>query len=245
MLESNADLNDSQILGLLESLPGDDETAQRTIFDIGANHGQSVSSFLRRFPSATIHAFEPNPAAYHQLLQNYGELPNVHCHRLALGDACGPTKFHSTRLSEVASLLRPAPVLVERSGSDKYDFEMISVEMATLDKFCEKHAVAHIDLCKIDVQGAESRVLSGARSMLQNHRIALIYMEATFSETYEGQSDFRRVYNLLSDMQYVLWDFMPRQYVQCGRIWYADVIFASQSSFHLIDAAHRDQPNSN
>ena len=34
----------------------------RTVFDVGANIGQTVTAFARDYPGAEIHCFEPEPA---------------------------------------------------------------------------------------------------------------------------------------------------------------------------------------
>ena len=47
----------------------------------------------------------------------------------------------------------------------------------TLDHFCFDQHVHHIDILKMDVQGAGYRVLDGARQMLTQQRVSLIYME--------------------------------------------------------------------
>jgi hypothetical protein len=37
------------------------------LFDVGANHGQSIKRFRRRFNAAKIHAFEPSPINFAKL----------------------------------------------------------------------------------------------------------------------------------------------------------------------------------
>ncbi|MDZ7619444.1 MAG: hypothetical protein U1E05_20790, partial [Patescibacteria group bacterium] len=38
-----------------------------SIFDIGANVGQSIVNYRQLFPQCTIRAFEPNPAVFQHL----------------------------------------------------------------------------------------------------------------------------------------------------------------------------------
>lgn len=42
------------------------------------------------------------------------------------------------------------------------DFDRIDIEAVTLDALCKAHAIEHIDLLSIDVEGAELEVLQGA-----------------------------------------------------------------------------------
>ena len=46
-----------------------------------------------------------------------------------------------------------------------------------------------IDFLKVDVQGAEPQVLAGARALLSQHRIALLYVEWSDDETGRGMPD--------------------------------------------------------
>ncbi|GAB4073253.1 hypothetical protein GCM10028812_53370 [Ancylobacter sonchi] len=48
-------------LDIIRALPGWDPTR---IFDVGANSGQSASSYAIAFPEALIHSFEPVPETY-------------------------------------------------------------------------------------------------------------------------------------------------------------------------------------
>jgi hypothetical protein len=45
--------------------------------------------------------------------------------------------------------------------------------------------ISHIDLLNIDVQGGERMVLEGARRLLKNGAVSLIYTEAMFFPFYE------------------------------------------------------------
>ena len=54
------------------------------------------------------------------------------------------------------------------------------VHCVTLDQYCIEHGIEHIDTLKIDVQGFESKVLRGARSILEN--VGQIMIESTWME---------------------------------------------------------------
>jgi hypothetical protein len=40
------------------------QTTNPTLFDVGANCGQTIDAMLAHFPGASIHAFEPGRAAF-------------------------------------------------------------------------------------------------------------------------------------------------------------------------------------
>src|SRR6476620_920097 len=60
-----------------------------TIFDIGANEGQSAVKFREAFPLATIHCFEPASVQYGNLVRRLSWDKRVRCHRVAVGSAPG------------------------------------------------------------------------------------------------------------------------------------------------------------
>lgn len=61
----------------------------RTVLDVGANVGQSARDYLRHWPHARIHCFEPVTATFDALVRNLAGDPRVRCHRVALGSSEG------------------------------------------------------------------------------------------------------------------------------------------------------------
>jgi FkbM family methyltransferase len=57
----------------------------KTIFDVGANIGQTAKTYRRLFPSAEIWSFEPFPASYESLCRSLSG-PGFHPVPLALSD---------------------------------------------------------------------------------------------------------------------------------------------------------------
>ncbi len=59
------------------------------------------------------------------------------------------------------------------------DYKVIPFEayLTTLDAFCRERRIEAIDFLKIDVEGAEHRVLEGARELLEAQKIDCIQFE--------------------------------------------------------------------
>lgn len=55
-------------------------------------------------------------------------------------------------------------------------------QMTTIDAYCEKNNIDHIDVMKIDVEGHEPEVIQGAKDMLTNNKVDIIILEANESE---------------------------------------------------------------
>jgi FkbM family methyltransferase len=78
-----------------------------TIFDVGANTGQTISSIQKTFVDPIIHAFEPSPKSFETLQQ---ASPNgVHLNQCAVGAEVGQQEFREAGSSVMSSLLDPAP----------------------------------------------------------------------------------------------------------------------------------------
>ncbi len=231
MKKHNTEFKESRIVEMMQRLA----PSGGTIFDVGANCGQTLQACLDLFPGAAIYCFEPNPSVFPELQRIAPQNSRVFCQNIGLGNQEGVAPFYATQLPEAASLLKPSKVLMKRSRDKKYEFSVIDVTIDTIDNFCHTHTVSSIDLLKIDVQGAEALALSGARKMLEAHKISLIYLELVFAETYDHQADFREIYNLLDDCGYLLWDMIPLNYVRSGRLWFANAIFVSDPAAKQLE----------
>lgn len=141
----------------------------RTVLDVGANIGQSTESFLRTFPNAQIHAFEPVEANLAALRARFGQHPRVHIHPHALGARRGEIEMGLARHAGGHS------VLLAADATDK-----VSVPLETLDQVCRDNSLERIDLLKPDVEGFELSVLQGGAELLQGNRIRMILAECVF-----------------------------------------------------------------
>lgn len=167
----------------------------RIIFEIGACEGEHTAGYGRAFPSAKFYLFEPLPTNCEKIAAMLSQekwLP-AEVFAIALSNEAGEAEFHvsssqdASRRSEAnksSSLMQPR---AERPRELEWlEFkETIKVKTDTLDAWCRRQRVRHIDFIHMDVQGAELRVLAGAEKMLP--RIKAIWMEVAFQPSYEGQ----------------------------------------------------------
>lgn len=125
--------------------------------DVGANIGYYTKKMAEVVgPTGTIHAFEPLPSAWNLLKANVAHIPQCQLHNKAVAETPGELPFYAHPNGDTSSL-------VPSSGSTK-----IVVPVTTLDQ--ELSALTQLDLLKIDVEGAEYRVLQGAKQSIQTHR---------------------------------------------------------------------------
>jgi FkbM family methyltransferase len=199
----------------------------KTIFDVGANEGQSSIVFHEMFPGAQVHAFEPFPATFEKLRQNVVHLPRVKPYALGLSDRTGESELHvSTQESSLNSLLGQGREYV---WSETAPLESkVKVRLSTLDSFCEEQKIAEIDFLKIDVQGVEHLVLKGASQMLARGAIRVIRLEVLFVQLYEGQASFHELLKTMAASNMAFCGLYDLVYQENRRLAWGDALFVQE-----------------
>ena len=161
-------------------------SAPYTVFDVGANRGQTASMMLKRMPIAKLCCFEPVPSTFEKLHANLATKPAVECFPFGLSDFEGQSKIRIFSSSLLASTCDSSPIL---SADSRLFDHTESIQLRTLDSFCEEFEITCIDLLKVDTEGADLRTLRGAESMLRDHRVSMVLFEfycASSGETADG-----------------------------------------------------------
>jgi FkbM family methyltransferase len=126
--------------------------APRTIFDVGAAEGEWSRMAAAIWPGADLVGFEGRASSAPALEATQRALAHFRYHRCFLGARSGRTAFadrgHQTSFYATAD------------GGDQ------GAEMRTLDEMSEAGLVPQPDFIKLDVQGYEIEVLSGAPRLL-------------------------------------------------------------------------------
>lgn len=139
--------------------------------DVGANVGLYTALALRRMhPPGQIVCVEPDPVSTTFLKQTISANQNgqeVSLHQLALSDKQG----------EVLLYKNPENNGDNRIYSDPLCPDGISVSSDTLDNLLQRAGITEINLIKIDVQGAEAKVVAGALSSLRKSNDCVMMTE--------------------------------------------------------------------
>ena len=133
--------------------------------DIGAHKGHILRELLNVAPNGSSFAFEPIPNLYKGLQSKYGK--KVKVYDTALSDQKGEKTF-------TLFVDRPAfSGFNKRAIEGDYVTETLVVKVDRLDNIIDPSI--HIDLIKIDVEGAEMEVLKGAERILKNSKPIVLF----------------------------------------------------------------------
>lgn len=140
-----------------------------SVLDIGANIGLLSCEFARLAGHAgRVAAFEPDPATLDCLKFNTRSLRTVQLVHAAVSDSNGLCKL----------FLHPTSGMSNSLVHDWENSEAIDVSSTTVDKWlAENPDFQKPQVVKIDVEGAEKRVLDGMRSTLRDNPDIILIVE--------------------------------------------------------------------
>lgn len=142
-----------------------------TMFDVGANTGQTWEWFRNNERGAKIYCFEPVMKTFGDLKIKTANDKNCIIENIAFGEVGGEKMI---RLFDQHSALNSLKEELMNTDDNARE-EMIKID--TIDNYCKKRKIIKIDLLKIDTEGYEFNVLEGANDMMSAGKISLIYCE--------------------------------------------------------------------
>ncbi len=156
----------------------------KVIFDIGAHIGFHSLYFARLVgPKGKVCAFEPNPKNVERFKlirdKNNDIRDTIHIFDVAVSNALGAEKFSMSENIESGrssgGFIDTADTMWERGVFKQKGFSEIKVKTIPLDLFKEELGILEApDIIKIDVEGAESLVLLGAKNTLMAKKPILL-----------------------------------------------------------------------
>ncbi len=177
------------------------KTKEPFIIDCGANVGMSICYFKRLYPKAKILAFEANPHAYKLLEKNIkdNDFKNIELYNVALFDKETEISFFiDDNIGTLLGSIKP-----ERGGSNE-----LKINARKLSSYLKN--VETVDLIKIDVEGAETSIISDLynTATLQKAKEYIIEYHHNMNEEKSELSSFLQLfesngfsYNIKADFQ--------------------------------------------
>ncbi len=166
----------------------------RIVFDVGCFRGTFTEDLIKNEQELGIKSnfflFDPNPnvkSYIKHLLKN----EKVKYFNLAFDNSNTNKKFYLNTFMEPAgsslnpmlrddkkwAISRKFIMQILQPFKKISGFSEINVQTQTLDNFCLSKKIENIDILKIDTEGNDLNVLKGAKKLLSENRIKVIYTE--------------------------------------------------------------------
>jgi len=213
-----------------------------TIFDIGANKGDTTRQYKKMFPDSTIYSFEPFPESLKLLKKKFKNDTKVKIIPLAVADKSGERTFYLNKIDATHSLL-PRPRTKRRYYPKKSGPEsQILVNVTTIDEFINCNKIDALHILKLDIQGGERMALHGAVRTLREKNMLLIYTEIMFIPHYEGNPLLYELWDFLNGFGYSLFNVYNLISATNGQLRYGDAIFVSDELRNAVIDKYQEEP---
>ena len=201
----------------------------KIVFDIGCFRGNFTKNFIKNEKKLGIKSnfflFDPNPN-----VKNYLKLilenAQIKYFNLALDNSNSKKKFYFNTFFEASGSSLSTVIRDDKKWKSTRkifmqifqpfkkieDFSEINVQTQTLDNFCLNKKINNIDVLKIDTEGNELNILKGAKKLLAQNKINIIYTEISetkkrFLEKEKSVIDFLNSYNFELKKKYQIKSF--------------------------------------
>jgi FkbM family methyltransferase len=192
------------------------------IFDIGGNVGQTIGRFKKHMPNAIIYSFEPQQSSFQKMDQKYRKDEKVILIDKAVGSVEGRKSFDENEESDMSSFLK-----LDNGGWGKI-VKTSMVDVTTVDEYCKKQNIEHIDVLKSDTQGYDYEVFKGAANMMKGNKIHMILFEFILSDMYKNQPSFSTVFQYLIDNNFRLVNIYNLHHKD-GLVSWGDALFLNKN----------------
>lgn len=175
--------------------------ANDTFFDVGANIGLYSLYAAKIKPQCTIYAFEPAAPNYLRLCNNIvlNSVTNIIPCNFPVSDRETFDLFHVGDMQPGSAMHSFGRVSEFWEGLD-VALRQGALSMS-LDALVGNYGLPQPSLLKIDVDGSEERILSGAEIVLKSGKLRTILVELSFKD----ESDNRELEQKLASFGYKLW----------------------------------------
>jgi FkbM family methyltransferase len=181
------------------------------VFDVGANEGQFGEYLRANGYRKRIVSFEPLPDAFDALQRKAAADGAWTAVNTALGASERTVTINVSRSTVYSSILPALPVLTDFAGASVEVVQQQTVPLSTLDAQFSRHvSEGERVFLKIDTQGYEEEVLSGAQSSLS--RITGAQLELSLTPLYKNETPLPDMVALLERKGFRMALFEPVTY---------------------------------
>lgn len=165
------------------------------VIDIGSNIGFVVMNMaLQIGPKGKAYGFEPNPITFEKMMGNLrlNNFSNITVTQAALGNMEGVVE----PVTVVENNLGRSTVKVVPNSQHNFTSPIF-----TLDSFCERIGLSHLNIVKIDVEGYEQKVLLGGIKTIEKFR-PILFIEISYENLQQQDSSPTEIFTLLNQFGY-------------------------------------------
>ena len=179
------------------------------VFDVGAHKGETIDLYLKHFNIEKLYSFEPNYFSFNYLKKKIDKIKNIKnkteitIENIALGKENKQIMMKhldessSSTIKEINTdsnyFKRKKKLLLNLKN--KNFFSEISAQQICLDEYMSKKNISKIDFLKIDTEGYEFEILSGAKNNITN--INLVLFEHHYHDMIKKNYKFSNLHDLL------------------------------------------------
>jgi FkbM family methyltransferase len=196
--------------------------------DIGASGGPDPK-WEPLFNFINYTAFEPHKDSYAKIQSKLkGKFKHLEIYDFALSDFNGDSSLYITKSAQCSSMLQPNENWLSRFEFRNF-FELKNISSVPVRRLDSIQSIQkdNFDIIKIDVQGAELKVMDGGSEFFK--KAFLIETESGFTENYVGESRFDQIANRMIKNNYLLFDLNHNHRIP-------------RSSFHFENSINNAQP---
>jgi FkbM family methyltransferase len=145
------------------------------LFDVGANKGEFSKRIMEVFQGRDfqLHVFEPSQKTFAMLKEVLPASPSVHLINQGLGEKPEKVELFYDREGSGLASVYPRDLSYHQINFSDHE----TIQLTTLDLFCEINSITIIDFLKLDVEGHELAVLKGGKNMFEAGKVKMVQFE--------------------------------------------------------------------
>jgi FkbM family methyltransferase len=208
----------------LNLVPSEILHSLRSCVDAGAHRGMWTETLLDLSQPNRVILVECEPRLVLQLRDKFGDREHVSIVDAALSDHIGTATFYQLRHPASSSLLQPRPEIAKEFEPTTWDVIGTSaVRTISYDELVAEED--QVSILKLDIQGAEARVLAKSQSGLA--KTLCIILEVNFTRHYSEDATFPELHALLAGKGFGLYR-LSSVYHRGGRALFADAVYVRE-----------------
>ncbi len=197
-----------------------DEKENILIIDGGSNIGMSILFFKKKYPNSEIISFEPDRKTFQLLKKNVQQnnFSGIEFHQAALSDEIGETDFYIEK-SKTGSL---GMSLNNRFEVKNKEYKKETVKVLKISDYIKRE----VDLLKVDIEGAEERVVNELNESGKLKQIKRMIIEFHYGEESQ-ENNLENILTILKENGFETKNFSTKdQLLEGDELYYSSMIYA-------------------